>query len=71
MKILAKVKANSKKVFIKKEGGEYIIAVKEPAREGKANEAVVEVVAEYFGVPVSQVRIVSGHTFNKKIIEIS
>ena len=71
MKISVRVKANSKREFIKKEGDKYIVAVKEPAKEGKANEAVVEKVAEYFGIPRSRVRIVSGHTFNIKVVEIS
>lgn len=71
MRISIRVKANSKKEFIKKEIDEYVVAVREPAREGKANEAVQSAVAEYFGVPRSRVQIVSGHTASRKIIEVN
>lgn len=71
MKISIRVKPNSKKEFVKKELDEYIVAVKDPAQEGKANEAVVKKIAEYFGVPKSRVKIISGHAFHKKVIEIS
>lgn len=71
MKVSVRVKANSKKESVEKKSGEYVVCVKEPAKEGKANEAVVEKIAEYFGVPKSRVRIISGHTFHKKVIEVS
>lgn len=70
MKISVRVKANSKKESIRKEGGEYIVAVRELAKEGKANGAVENAIAEYFGVPRSLVRIVAGHAFHEKIIEV-
>lgn len=36
------------------------MAVKASAREGKANEGVVDALAGYFGVPKSSVRILVG-----------
>jgi uncharacterized protein (TIGR00251 family) len=48
----------------------YIVSIKEPPVDGKANEAIVRVLAEYFKVPKSHVRIVSGQTSKKKIVEI-
>ena len=51
--------------------GEYRVAVRARAQEGKANEAVIELLAEYFSVPKSTVKIVRGQTSRKKLIEIS
>jgi len=41
-----------------------------PPVEGAANEAVVRLVAEALGVPRRQVRLVSGTTGRRKILEI-
>lgn len=37
---------------------------------GKANEAVIELLSEAFGVERNQVAIVSGHTQPRKIVQI-
>lgn len=37
---------------------------------GKANEAVIELLSEAFGVKRNQVAIVSGHTQPRKIVQI-
>ena len=47
-----------------------IVHVKEPAKEGRANWGVERALASYFKVAPSQVRIISGHTSRKKIVEI-
>ncbi len=49
----------------------FIVAVKEPAKEGRANRAIERALAEHFGVPPSRVRIVAGHTSREKIAEIA
>ena len=46
------------------------VAVTAPAREGRANDAVVRAVARFLGVRVSAVRIVRGLASRSKIIEI-
>jgi hypothetical protein len=46
------------------------VHVKEPAKEGRANWAVERLLAAYFKVPPSRVRIISGQTSRKKIVEI-
>ncbi len=48
----------------------YTVSVKEPPEDGKANEAIVRVLAKHFKVPKSQVRIISGQTSKKKVVEI-
>lgn len=47
------------------------VSVKELPVEGRANEALLRVLAKYYGVAPSLVRIVSGAKSRKKIIEIS
>jgi uncharacterized protein (TIGR00251 family) len=48
-----------------------VVAVNAPPVEGKANEAVVRVLASTFGVPRSAVTIVRGETGRKKTIRIA
>jgi uncharacterized protein len=47
------------------------LSVAAPAVDGKANEAIMKFLAKLAGVPVSGVRIVSGHTGATKIVEIA
>ncbi len=44
-----------------------LVRVKEPPAKGKANKAVIKVLSRYFN---ANVRIVSGATSRKKIVEI-
>jgi hypothetical protein len=48
-----------------------VVAVNAPPVDGKANDAVVRVLAETFGVPRSAVTIVRGETGRKKTIRIA
>ena len=48
----------------------FEIWVKEPPREGKANYAIQEKLAEFFGVPFSDVQLISGRTGKQKVFEI-
>jgi uncharacterized protein (TIGR00251 family) len=47
-----------------------LVAVNAPPVDGKANQAVVRVLAEAFGVPRSAVTIVRGETGKKKTVRI-
>ncbi|HJX68948.1 MAG TPA: DUF167 domain-containing protein, partial [Dehalococcoidia bacterium] len=60
MKIQVKVKPNSKTEEISREGNSFVVKVKEPPKEGKANQAVIRLLAERFGVSQSRVKILSG-----------
>ena len=71
MKIQVKVKPSSKTEELSQEGDSFIIKVKEPPKEGKANQAVIKLLAEHFGVPQSQVRILSGFRNRNKLIEVA
>lgn len=70
MKIQIKVKPNSKTEEINQEGDNFVVKVKEPPKEGKANQAVIKLLAKHFGVPQSQVKILSGLRGKTKVIEI-
>ena len=49
---------------------EFRVAVPAPAQDGKANEALIEILAGYFGVPKSTITILRGHSARKKLIEL-
>jgi len=71
MKIRVKVIPNSKVEGVVKEGDRFLVRVKEPAKEGKANKAAVKLLAEHFGVSQRQVVISTGLGSRNKVIEIS
>ena len=48
----------------------YTVSVKEPPIDGRANDAILHLLAEYFEVPRSSVRLISGATSKKKTFEI-
>jgi uncharacterized protein len=81
MKIFVKAKAGSKenkivpplpKLFSNEDSVKeyYTVFVKEPPKQGKANEAIVKVLAEYFKVSKNSVSLVSGVSSKKKVFEI-
>ncbi len=51
--------------------GRLRVTVTGPPREGRANQALLAALAEHFGVPRSQVRIIRGAGSRHKIVEIS
>ena len=71
MKIQVKVKPNSRTEEVSREGDDFVVKVREPPREGKANQAVITLLAEHLGVPRSQVRILSGFRSKNKVIEVA
>ena len=70
MIIQVKVKPNSRTEEVSQESDSFTVKVKEPPREGKANQAVIRLLAQHFGVPKSQVRILSGFRSKNKVIEV-
>ncbi len=59
------------KDFIEVNGGEITIGVMARPEKGKANEEVIKKIAKYFGIPKSAVRVVSGASSRKKIVEVA
>jgi uncharacterized protein (TIGR00251 family) len=72
LKIQVKVKPRSKTEDVAKEidGNVYVVRVKEPPVEGKANRAMLKLLARHFGVPESRLRIVSGLSSKNKVVEV-
>ncbi len=72
MKISIKVKPGSKKgpLVESRDDGELTVYVREPAVDGKANKAVVEIIAKHFDVPKKYVTIITGHSFREKVLNI-
>ena len=73
MKINITIKPNSKKgpEITTQSDGSLIIYVREIAVEGKANEALIRLLAKHFEVAKTRISIVSGHTSRSKVIEIN
>jgi uncharacterized protein YggU (UPF0235/DUF167 family) len=71
MKISAIVHPNSKKPRIEKDLlGAIHIYVSEPPLEGKANKAVINVLAKHFSKPKSCIQLTTGKKSKIKIFEI-
>jgi len=71
-RISVTVKPQAKRAEVKKiSEGEYVASVQAPAREGKANEALIKLLAGYFAVPKSSVRIVRGESSRRKVVEVA
>lgn len=70
-RLQVKVKPNSKKPNIEEAAdGSFTVHLKSPPVDGKANKELIEVLAEKFDVPKSQIRIKSGLSSKTKLIEI-
>ncbi|OGH10505.1 MAG: hypothetical protein A2857_04375 [Candidatus Levybacteria bacterium RIFCSPHIGHO2_01_FULL_36_15] len=71
MKITVKVKTKSKVQDVKKiDENNYRVCVKEAPVDGKANKALIKIIAKYFKISSSRIIIISGETSRQKIIEI-
>ena len=70
MKIRVRVTPNLRTDEVSGEGNTFVVRVKEPPKEGRANQAVMKLLAKHFNVSVSQVRIRSGLRSRDKVFEI-
>lgn len=71
MRIVVRVKPGSNKgPLLEEDADGLVVFVREKAIDGAANEAVLRVIAEYYGTAKSRVRVVRGHTARIKQIEI-
>ena len=68
MKILIKVVPRAKRNLVKNENDQWKVYVCAPAREGKANAAVINVLAEHFRLKRSKIEVTKGlHSRIKEI----
>jgi len=71
-RIKLKVIARAKKEGLQKLSEDsYRIKVSSPPEKGKANKRAIELLSKEFCVKKRDIKIVSGETTNKKIIEIN
>lgn len=71
MRIFIKAKPNSKRPRVEKISlNTFLVEVKEPPLDGKANKAVIKAVAEFFNIAPSKIKMVLGQSSKQKILEI-
>jgi len=71
MKIKIKVIASSRKASVSVlPDGSLKVKVDAPPQKGKANRRLLEILAGYYGVPKTSVKIIHGHTSPVKLMEI-
>jgi uncharacterized protein YggU (UPF0235/DUF167 family) len=69
--IRVKVRTGSHEEKIEELGiDEYKVWVTAVPAGGQANQALIEVLADYFSTPPSAIRIISGHKSTHKLIEL-
>ena len=71
MKISVSVKTNAKKNTVEAiDAARYAIRLNASPVEGKANDALIKLLAAHFDIPRSRITIKSGFSSHTKIIEI-
>ena len=71
MKIAVKVIPNAKQADVLEESeNSFRVKVDAPPKEGKANKRLIEILAQYFDVAKSKVKLVKGEKSRQKIVEI-
>ena len=70
--IKVRVIPNAKKNDVSEEtGGKLKVRVRAQAVDGKANKAMIEVLAEFFKVKKGDIRIIRGEKSREKVIELN
>ncbi len=70
MKITVKAIPNAKKAEVKEQDGVLRVKIDLPPIDGKANKRLIEILAEYFSIPKSRIKIIRGGSSKNKVIEI-
>ena len=70
MLLYVHVKPNQRFNKVERIGEEWKVRLRAPAVDGKANEALVEFLAEVLQLPRSRVQLRKGHTARIKCLEI-
>lgn len=71
MKQLIRVIPRAKQRKIVQESGRLKVYLTAPPVEGKANQALVEALAEYYNVRTRSIKIIGGLKSRDKIVEIN
>lgn len=71
IKVTPKAKHSRIKIEHNPDGSHLIrVYVTVPAEDGKANQAVLELLSKELGIAKSQLQIVKGHTTREKLVKI-
>lgn len=71
MKFFVTAKPMAKEERVEKIDSEhFVVSVKEPPIQGRANQAILKALARFLDVAPSRLRILSGYTSRQKVIEI-
>lgn len=71
MKLFIRAKPNSKRTRVEKiSDNTYLVEVKEPPIDGRANKAVIKALAEFLNIAPSRIKLIQGATSKQKILEI-
>lgn len=71
MIIYLKVKPNSKFENVEKINDKnFVVHIKKPPIENKANKELIKILTKFFGIPKSQINIIKGLKSKNKIIEV-
>lgn len=70
MRFRVKVVPNSGRDEVLEDGENLKVRLKAPAVKGKANKALIEVLANHFNVKKRDIRIVKGDRSREKLVEI-
>ncbi|MFT5280694.1 MAG: hypothetical protein ACI9AR_000122 [Flavobacteriaceae bacterium] len=71
MYLRVKVVTKAKKEYIERMSvDEYLVSVKELAERNLANKRILELLAGEIGVLPANLRIVKGHHFSSKLVEV-
>ncbi len=70
MQLYLKIKPNQHFNGVELIEGQWIVRVKAPAIEGKANEGLIEYLSEILKIPKSKITLLKGATSKIKCLEI-
>lgn len=72
MKIIVKTKPGARENKIERiDESNYIVSIKEPPIDGRANAALIKLLAKHFDISQSLIEIISGYMARVKVIEIN
>ncbi len=64
------VHPRARRLGVEVEGDLTVVYVRSPPEKGRANEEAREILAEYFGVSKSRIRLVKGQRSREKVFEV-
>ena len=67
VKVIPRAKVNK---IVEESQGNLKVHLIAPAVDGKANQALIQALAEHFGVKKRQIKIIRGEKSRQKIIEV-